>query len=311
MITVGEPMLAASWKSYYNNSPERMGTVDDFVDLVTDTYGFYLAEPKLDGVRARLVHDRESGWRLINRRGADITYRYPDIIGDSHDLPDGGFEVILDGEILANSGKFSDTHKRDAQQSRSAAVRLAKTIPVGFHAFDCIQGDPSDSIYMHRREYLTMWAHDLNISVVQSFSKPAHLWELVKNAGLEGMIVKRFDSRYVPGRSKGWFKVKLTNTLTAVVTGYEAGNGTRQDTFGALSLAVIDDKEIVPIGKVGSGFNRSELREIATRLNNRELLTIEVEYQEVTEDRQLRFPVFKGVRDDLTLKDASVSQLGD
>ena len=136
------------------------------------------------------------------------------------------------------------------------------------------------------------------------------LWAQVVELELEGLIAKRVDSRYVPGRSTSWRKFKLTRRLSAAVRGCTQGTGSRATTFGALQLVLFDGKRPVEIGEVGSGFSELMLVECRRRLAAGEPFVVEVEYAGVSQEHKLRHPVFKGVRDDVVLADCTIAQLG-
>src|SRR5690606_24741662 len=87
-------------------------------------------------------------------------------------------------------------------------------------------------------------------------------------AGLEGAVAKRRDSRYEAGRrSAAWRKVKGRITEDFIVCGYSTGKGARGKTFGALVLCARDeDGNLVHVGRAGSGFDDRTLREVLDRL---------------------------------------------
>ena len=149
----------------------------------------------------------------------------------------------------------------------------------------------------------------------------AALLASTREHGLEGVVAKRRDSRYQPGRrSELWVKVKNVRRQSAVVLGWQPGEGIRADTLGSLLLAVNGPGGLVFAGHVGTGFTGPVLdllhRRLATLTVDRPAgevprehartarwvrpeLVVEVEYTAWTRDGRLRHPSYKGLRDDL------------
>jgi len=140
--------------------------------------------------------------------------------------------------------------------------------------------------------------------------------------GLEGIVAKRLDSPYQPGRrSEAWIKVKNLRTQEVVIGGWKPGQGRRADTIGSLLLGVRTDDRLVYAGHVGTGFTDAALRDLADRLaplrqrtspfadelprpDARDAVWVapslvgEVEFGEWTRDRRLRHPSWRGLRPD-------------
>lgn len=286
--------------------------------------GTHWWELKIDGVRGILAINAGTV-KLTNRNGVDITYRYPELVTAALAKFGPAARLILDGEIAAtddrNLPSFKLTAKRDRQQNLAIIAGLAERSPVTFYAFDLLYQDGVDlrrSPWSMRSGLLggviaDTPSHDRIVRNIGS-SDGAELMELVRRFALEGLVAKRTDSPYGSGRRSQWVKVKPTLTASFIVTGTTPGSGTRQETFGALSLAVVDsDGALVNCGEVGSGFTQRDLQDVLTALlDNAELgvdLIVDVEFQEFTVDGSLRFPVFRGIRTDLTRADANRDQL--
>jgi bifunctional non-homologous end joining protein LigD len=156
------------------------------------------------------------------------------------------------------------------------------------------------------------------------------------NQGLEGIVAKRLDSAYEPGkRSPAWLKIKTVLDLDAVVVGWTDGSGSREGTLGSLVLALYDEgARLRHIGNVGTGFNRESLADAVDRLGrlpgsknpfgaaalkaSPELriahwvaptLVATLEYRELTNAGRLRAPAFKGFREDKAPEDCTTDQL--
>jgi bifunctional non-homologous end joining protein LigD len=136
--------------------------------------------------------------------------------------------------------------------------------------------------------------------------------------GLEGVVAKRLDSRYEPGKRSGaWLKVKNHMSQELVIGGWLPGQGGRSSTLGSLAVGFYEDGKLHYAGNVGTGFTQEvlgdlteELRQIerpqspfvgrqppkATRFVEPKLVA-EVEFRGWTKTRTLRQPSFKGLRD--------------
>ena len=283
-------------------------------------------EFKWDGIRA-LAYVEGGRVRLVSRSGEDVTPRYPEIHPMGRAL--GSREVILDGEVVALDEKgrpsFEEIQQRMGLTSESEVRRKMKLVPVTYMIFDLLweDGHPLlDQRYTERRRRL---GH-LKLSGA-SWQTPA--WEegggqamrdASAKAGLEGVMAKRVDSRYEPGRRSGaWLKVKNHNRQELVIGGWLEGEGKRRGYPGALLVGYYDkDKKFAYAGKVGTGFSDAMLEKLAALMNPIEVdkspfdagapprkahfvkpkLVAEFEFVEWTRSGQLRAPSFKGLRAD-------------
>ncbi|MGH2898442.1 MAG: DNA ligase D, partial [Solirubrobacteraceae bacterium] len=138
------------------------------------------------------------------------------------------------------------------------------------------------------------------------------------DGGLEGVVAKRLDSRYLPGRrSSSWLKVKNMRREDVVVGGWMPGEGRRRDRIGALLVGVPEDGRLRYAGRVGTGFSDAELTRLATDLRRRPdspfggdpqpprgavfvepTCVAEIEFAEWTADGMLRHPSYKGLREE-------------
>lgn len=275
----------------------------------------YIFDLKWDGVRCLLVKDAQ-GVAMLNRKGEDFAYRYPEIVSAAEDqLP----YCVLDGEVVIfdNAGKpaFGLTGQRALSPKRAKDIaRMAQIRPATFVGFDClaVEKDIRHLPQNYRLSNLDSVLSKNTERIVKSIrmSDGAAMLRAVKQMGVEGVIAKNPDAPYRAGRlANTWIKMKPTKTVTALVTGWEPGEGWRSDTFGALHLAVLDGSSLVNIGKVGSGFSVADLATLDAFVKGGHELLVEVEYLE----RQpgtgvLRFPVYRGVRFDLDREAASVTQ---
>lgn len=274
---------------------------------------------KWDGIRSFAFVDRGSV-QLVNRRGVDITFRYPEVISSLALMYDNT-TIVLDGEIICigNDGKpdFARVHIRDAQQGSKKVAALMREYPATYVAFDVI-GMAGDDLrkqpYAVRRALLMTeskrWEGDDHLMPTITGDDGLVMWDMIREQGLEGLIVKRSTTPYRAGRSMAWVKLKPMKSVSALVSGVDPGKGWRADTFGALHLALLGaDSKLVQIGKVGTGFDTQSLALVKERLESGVPLVIEVAYQQVSKDMILRLPVFKGIRDDVLFTDCTLDQI--
>jgi len=285
-------------------------------------------EMKWDGVRA-LAFIENGRLRLGSRTDKDITASYPELAGMGHATDHK--QVLLDGEIVAfKDGKpdFEALQSRMHVSSAAQAMRLAKTIPVTYLAFDVLQldGRPLTGLpYSERREILdTLIPNELGWLSPPSF--PGEDLDDVRAAsvanGLEGVVAKRLDSKYEPGtRSGSWVKIKNQHRQEVVVAGWKPGKGNRTGQIGSLLIGVYGDGGLLYCGHVGTGFSDATLRMLGERLSPLRRpdnpfdgpvppeyarpavwvdprLVIEVTFDRWTSAGRMRAPVYLGLRDD-------------
>ncbi len=291
--------------------------------------GEWAYEIKWDGVRA-IGYVDGGRLRLESRNGNDITPRYPELRGLGPELGSQG--AILDGEVVAfEDGRpsFQKLQSRMHLTSEHAVRRLSVSDPVVYMIFDLLWLDGHslmDEPYEERRAKLL----ELGLTG-PSWQTPAHhvgdgqaLLDASRAQGLEGIIAKRRDSPYFPGRrSTGWVKVKNIRRADAVIGGWLPGQAGRSGRLGALVVGFYEEGELRYAGRVGSGFTESELARLGTLLNGlarddspfggrqppKETRFVEptlvcvVDYSEITKANTLRQPSYKGLRDDLAPED--------
>jgi bifunctional non-homologous end joining protein LigD len=221
--------------------------------------GRHLFEVKWDGTRALAFVDRR-GHQLLNRRRVDMTARYPE----------------FDGEIVVLKGgkpDFNALQKREHARSKRKISMVSQSTPATFIAFDLLFDCFElliDQPLEQRRERLR--------EVVSRCDKPrlimsegivgpgaAYFAEACK-LGLEGVVAKRLDSPYTPGkRSDAWIKIKRQEHYACAVIGFVPAEGAAQD-FSALVLAAEIDGQMTCVGRVGTGFDAALRERINTYL---------------------------------------------
>jgi bifunctional non-homologous end joining protein LigD len=297
-------------------------------DLPSNDSGWAF-EIKWDGVRTILFV--EGGRvRAQSRNDLDVTASFPELAAIGEFL--GMTTCVIDGEVVAlnDDGRpsFARLQQRMHVANQREARRRASSLPVTFVAFDLLHVHGRSLLaqpYDERRAEL----ESLNLSgptftTIESFRDVAgrDILDAVTANGLEGVVAKRRDSSYQPGRrSSDWIKVKSFRTQEAVIGGWTDGRGEREGSLGALLLGVPTELGLRYIGKVGTGFSErarqallEELRPRARRtspfespLPARETanahfvkaeLVGEVAYGDWTPAGRLRHPIWRGLRPD-------------
>ncbi len=287
-------------------------------------------EVKWDGVRA-IAYAQPGRLRLESRNLREITTGYPEVRGLIAQL--GMREAVLDGELVAfdDQGRpsFERLQRRMHVTAASAVRRLSVSTPVVYAIFDLLYLDGHNLMarpYAERREHL----EDLGLSGPAwrvPAAHPGHGRQLLNATGaqgLEGIVAKRLDSRYEPGRRTGaWIKIKHLRRQELVIGGWIPGEGRRTDSIGALLMGHYegdgDARRLRYAGRVGTGFTERTLDQLRERLaplrshvapfspvpklpRNTEFvdpeLVAEVEFREWTSDGVMRAPSYKGLRDD-------------
>jgi bifunctional non-homologous end joining protein LigD len=299
-----------------------------------EAWGF---EVKWDGVRA-IAFVQGGRIRLASRNGRDITPRYPELRELGRAL--GARDAVLDGEVVAfdEAGRpsFQRLQGRMHLTSEAQVRRLSQTDPVVYVIFDLLFLDGHSLMalpYAERRaRLLELGLHG------RTWQTPAHhvgdgeaLLAASRAQGLEGIVAKRLDCPYTPGRrSPGWVKVKNFRRVDAVIGGWLPGEGARGGRIGALLVGLYAEDGLVYAGRVGTGFTEAELTRLGQRLEPlaRETspfsgrqppkgsrfvepeLVCAVDYGEWTQARTLRHPSYKGLRDDVDPADVTFAQEG-
>jgi bifunctional non-homologous end joining protein LigD len=270
--------------------------------------------------------------RLQGRSLAEATDRYSELRGLGDVV--SSHEVVLDGEVVAlnEEGRpsFGLLQQRMNVAGAAAQRRLAREVPVVYMIFDLLYLDGRQTIalsYTERRRLL----EELSLSG-PSWQTPSYhvgdggaLLDATRAQGLEGLVAKRLDSLYQPGRrSSAWVKVKNVMRQELVVGGWLSGRGNRAGHLGALLVGFYEGGSLRYAGRVGSGFTERELERVDALLAPlaratspftpppdlpnevardghfvEPTLVAEVAFSEWTHLGTLRAPRYKGLRDDV------------
>jgi bifunctional non-homologous end joining protein LigD len=241
-----------------------------------DDVARWALEVKWDGVRA-LVYVTGGRVRAVGRRGIDATNRYPELQALADLLPDQ--TAVIDGEIVAfdSEGRPSFERLQHRMHMAHPDTRLIRQVPVHYVAFDLpyLSGHALyDLPYQERRALLD--GLELAAGPIEAppylhggeVEQVRELQEYTREQGLEGLIAKRLDSPYRPGRRVDfWRKVKNFRTQDVVIGGWKAGKGRREGGVGSLLLGVYDgDGSLRFVGHVGTGFSDFDLDDLHKRL---------------------------------------------
>ena len=292
-----------------------------------DAWGF---EFKWDGIRA-LAHVEGGRVKLISRSGEEVTPRYPEVHAMGRAI--GSREVILDGEVVALDDKgrpsFEEIQQRMGLNSESEIRRKMKVVPVTYMIFDLLWQDGHSLMserYEERRRLLAALKLAGDSWQTPPFEKGGGqaMLEASAKAALEGVMAKKLDSPYEPGKRSGvWFKVKNHYRQELVIGGWLEGEGKRQGHPGALLVGYYDSGKFVYAGKVGTGFTDAMLDKLQAAMKPLEIgrspfdvgsppraahfvkpqLVAEFEFVEWTRSGQLRAPSFKGLGTDKAAKE--------
>src|ERR1700749_1485444 len=252
----------------------------------------YIAEWKWDGIRVQAVSGRDGEGhivtRLYSRTGEDITASFPDLLPSLH------LAGAIDGELLVvRDGRVQTFNVLQQRLNRKVvSPKLTKEFPIHLRAYDLLadgDNDLRELPFAERRQKLEAFVKRLDdaridLSPTVSFDSwetlrgaradPAHAGAGEDAEAVEGVMLKRRDAPYLPGRPKGqWWKWKRDpHIIDAVLMYAQRGHGKRSSyysdyTFGVWTSGDKGD-ELVPVGKAYFGFTDEELIEIDRFVRN-------------------------------------------
>jgi bifunctional non-homologous end joining protein LigD len=271
----------------------------------------WIYERKLDGIRCVAIK-AEQRVRLLSRNDLSLNSRFPAVV-DALER-DTATDLVLDGEVVAFDGAQTSFARLQQRGERDAAVY--------FYVFDLLHlaGHDVTTLPLRARKALLRRALGYHGPLRLTPHRNRDGEALFRDAcrkGWEGVIAKRADAPYTHGRSRDWLKFKCSAEQELVIGGFTAPQGSRTD-LGALLLGYYEDGRLRYAGKVGTGFTRATLRELAAKLEplhrDRSPFADEVReprvtwveprlvgqigFSEWTRDGRLRHPSFLGLRDD-------------
>ncbi|MCC6919233.1 MAG: cisplatin damage response ATP-dependent DNA ligase [Alphaproteobacteria bacterium] len=244
-------------------------------DLETLQPADYAAEWKWDGIRVQAISDHGE-MRLYSRTGEDISGAFPDVVDF---LP---AETAIDGELLVfREGEPTTFNELQQRLNRkTVTARMLRDYPAGIRAYDLLQQGEDDLRplpFRERRARLEALLATPRERFDLSPLVPVTTWhDMQKLRGappspaVEGLMLKRWDSSYLPGRVKGeWFKWKRDPHLVDAVLMYaQRGHGKRSSFYSDYTFGVWKGDELVPVGKAYFGFTDEELKQIDRFVRN-------------------------------------------
>src|SRR5262245_1409171 len=277
----------------------------------------WLFEVKWDGYRA-LAYMRGGECRLVSRNGNDLTSRFATVaraLVKAVKTPN----AVLDGEVCA----------LDEQGRPSFSLLQAGAGRLVYFAFDVLEADGERLLELplaerRRRLRALLDKRSATVKISETFEDGKGLLAAASEQGLEGVIAKRPDSPYRPGRrTREWLKVKTAGRQEFVVAGYTRGEGRRANSIGSLVLALPEAGALRWVGNAGSGLGDAEIERLLKQLRPLERptsafptepkmprvrrgdvvwvepkLVAEIAFGEWTRDGHLRHPRYLGLRDD-------------
>ncbi len=286
-------------------------------------------EYKFDGARIQ-IHKSGNDVRIFSRRLSDVTKSIPEIVEFTNRFQ--GESFLIEGEVIAvdRTGKplpFQDLMRRFRRvHDIDAAMR---EIPLELYVFDILFLNGQlliDQPYEARwtklasavpAKFLVKRIVATNVEEFDSFLAGA------LQRGHEGIMAKRLDSKYVPGkRGKLWFKIKPAETLDMVVVAAEWGSGRRKGWLSNYHLAVKEGDGFAMVGKTFKGLTDEQFRWMTTKLQDLKVsekwwgvevkpeIVVEVDYNEIQKSPRyksgfaLRFARIKRIREDKLPNDA-------
>jgi bifunctional non-homologous end joining protein LigD len=273
---------------------------------------------KFDGYRilCRIDQGRAA---LLSRNAKDWTEQFPGIAAAAARLPLR--QALLDGEIAVVQP--NGTTSFQALQNHLAGAGQGQLC---YFVFDLLHLDGQDltgATLEARKQALEALVGSAGDNAIR-YSKHvrgqgAEFFQQACRRGLEGVVAKRRDAPYEPGRGRSWLKIKCIKEQEFVIGGFTEPKGSRSG-LGALLIGVTaEDGRLAYAGKVGTGFTGRAAVDLRKRLDQirvaqcpfrarppgagqarwvKPVMVAEVEFSEWTNDGRLRHPSFKGIRED-------------
>lgn len=277
---------------------------------------------KWDGYRA-IAEKRGNQIALYSRNGNSFNQTYPLIVQAISNIP---ADCIIDGEIVV----LNDEGKPSFQFLQHYSENQFR--PIQYQVFDLLEYDGENLMELplvERKKRLKQvipendvlrYCDHLQENGIAFFKASA-------DAGLEGIVAKKADSKYVQGKRSGdWLKIKNHQSTEAIIAGYTEPSGSRK-FFGALILAEKKNGKLVYMGHTGTGFSDKMLKELFNILQPlrtsqspfdkkikthgrvywvKPQLVCEIKFTEFTKEGILRHPVFLRLRDDKNVSEINV-----
>jgi DNA ligase 1 len=310
-------------------------------------------EPKFDGLRVQIHFKKGGEYHAFTRNLNDISLMFPELKNLDKYL--NADEVILDSEgigIDEETKKNLDFQTTMTRRRKHDIADFVKSIPISFYVFDIVYKNGAslmDKPYIERRKILkdTVKGNSLlRVDEGKITKNPTEISEFYTQKikeGLEGIMIKKADSAYVPGRTAWrWVKMKqgeeaegkLSDTVDCIIMGYTTGKGKRIGFgVGQFLVGILDGETIKTVTKVGTGLTDLQFHELKARLEKLKVkekpkeyevnkilepdfwvapsVIVEIAADDITKSPNhtaglaLRFPRLVKFRDDKGVKDAT------
>ncbi|MFL2802578.1 MAG: cisplatin damage response ATP-dependent DNA ligase [Paracoccaceae bacterium] len=283
----------------------------------------FVAELKWDGIRVQLVLDNENK-KVYSRTGDEISQSFPDIAGNING------NAVLDGELLVGRNfealPFNFLQKR--LNRKIPSKKIINEIPAFVKLYDILfeNGNDLRDLPLRKRRYiLSNWlklnpSKRLDISKIIDFKDWNDLGQIKKEStekfNQEGLMIKSKNSLYLSGRPRGlWFKWKKNPLFLDTILMYaQRGHGKRSSYYSDFTFGVLNNIEIVPIGKAYFGFTDKELKQLDNWVRKNTIkrfgpvrevkkeLVLEIAFDSINESKRhksglaLRFPRIHRIR---------------
>lgn len=274
-VHVGTPIRPAA--------AERLPTARAIIEKI----GICVAQPKLDGFRLQVHVDNHKivpSIHFYSRNLLDMSYMFPDLVAALQNLD--VFDLIAEGEAIVfdpNTGSFLPFQETVKRKRKHDIEQVMAEFPLQLFLFDLLYLNGKELLSLthaqRRKKLLALFKNSTNPIVKVIEEKEVHTAQELEDyflanisAGLEGLVVKKEDSIYQPGkRNFNWIKLKrqeegyLEDTIDCVILGYYAGRGKRaQFGIGAFLVGLYNKKEdrFETVAKIGTGLKDHDWGEL-------------------------------------------------
>jgi bifunctional non-homologous end joining protein LigD len=269
----------------------------------------WIHEIKFDGYRVQL-HIVNEGLRVFTRRGSDWTNRFKKIADDAFLV--NASSAILDGEIVVPTAEGSTDFSVLQNQLRGKSTKI---VMVAFDLLYLNGYDLRNLPLVERKTHLKKLISETAIQFSESFEVDGpEMFKHTCEIGLEGVVSKVRDSRYISGRGNNWVKKTCAQRETLPIAGFAL----KQNKFDGIYVGRLEGEDLVYAGKVDHGFDTASAKDLQARLKPlirktqpyakkiahqgiwvEPSLSAEIEYRAKSAEGKVRHPFFKGIREDL------------